>query len=98
MTYHQELALSYDAMGEALHEANLDHAAVAFDRAACHYSRARALPQPMEIRNMRSAKASDLNDHAWFLATCPDGLFRRPAEAVAFARRPTRSNRKSAFF
>ncbi len=87
MTYHQELALSYDAMGEALHEANLDHAAVAFDRAACHYARARSLPVAYGDQKYAAIlKASDLNDHAWFLATCPLPCFRRPAEAVEFAR------------
>jgi tetratricopeptide (TPR) repeat protein len=86
--YRQELATTYDDLGHALSkEGRIGCAAVAFDRAATHYRRARELPAQYGGKYAAILEANDLNNHAAFLAGCAQPSFRKPAEALALAHR-----------
>jgi tetratricopeptide (TPR) repeat protein len=87
-SYRQELATTYDDLGHALYrQGRPEEAAVAFDRATLHYSRARQLPAAYGGKFADILEANDFSNHAVFLADCPQACFRRPGEATVLAGR-----------
>lgn len=79
VAYLRRLASACDRMGRILVDRNESGEAVAFFRAEREARK--------ELAGRQEAPPEDLNNFAWFLATCPDAQFLDPARAVELAER-----------